>query len=462
MEASALALLRLETEGYRTVGGAYVDLKPWNWETHLKESATLYQQNHAARRLIGMIVDFVVGDGITVTAKDADTEVGKQVQSIIDEFWTDPSNRMDRLNPRRVSEWQLWGEICMPILTDENGNVRLGWINPSVISRVVPDPVSGQPSQLIIDDSYAKQIGSPTLDVLRFDASTGKYTGSCVFAQIHALFGGERGVSELYTSRAWLEAMEQTLKAGVDRGKLAQAFIWDVKLEGYGEGEIKKWLRENGVSPKPGSVRAHNEKVTWTALAPALNAGEFEQHLKTLKSYIMGGHGVPNHWFGSGDDANLATAEVMSEPTRKMLRSKQKEFRELLTDVMMFVIQRKVEAGILPEELLTGLPPFDVVIPDVGGPDTAKVGAALEAMTRMLVSAIDAKLVSEQTARQIFAALASDTGVEIDVAAEAKQIEAEQVVKKEESQAQDEKQQEFAQQALRAAASVKATAKPGE
>lgn len=427
--------------GFTQIGGSRVDLKEWDQTRMQKVALHLFRHNHMAKRLLEIIVDFVTGDGISVVAKHKDNATKDAIQAVLDEFWNDPINDMERLNPQRLLELNLWGEVLIPALTNEmTGNVRLGWIDPSNIVEIEPDPVTKRPARVKLTTEAAAEVGSDWLDVIRYSHAEGRMVGNAFFHQINHVLSARRGISEYFTAADWYDVLDETMKVSADRSKVLMSFIWDWTMQGMSDKECQafaKSLRQ----PKPGMNRVHNEKVSIDAKAPQLAAYETSRLTKDLKTHIMGGHGYPNHWFGSGDDANLATAEQMSEATRKALKRKTKQFTFLLRDMCRFAI---AQACMNPElhPGIGGLDPmsdcFDVVVPDVGGPDAAKIGAALVAMTQAISQALADGLIAEDTARSMFAAVASMTGVEIDPAAEGEKVEqasAEREVKEQAEQA---------------------------
>ncbi len=462
---SGLGSLQKEDIGWRRAGGgSNVDgtIEPWNHATHQKVALRIFQQHHMGRRLLTLIADFVIGDGISVQAKHDDEGIKQQVQDAIDEFWVDPINDMDRRNEQRCIEWNLWGEICMPIKrNDATGGLRVGWINPQNIENVIPHPITGLPHLVVLHDHAAKLVGMKELVVASYDIEEEAILGDCFYGEINTVIGGGRGVSELYTAGDWLDVLDNTLKAHADRGKIDSYFIWDVTLTGMSDEEVVDWIETHGKKkPKPNSIRAHNEKVEWKAVSPALGSADMSEHIRTIKSYIMGGCGLPNHWFGSGDDANLATATAMGEPTRKNLKRKQKQFKFLLTDMIRHLLYSKIAAGQITGLNMDEGDPFEVQIPDLSGPDIAKVGSAMVQIGQAIAAAEEAGYVSHDTAVELFATIAAETGLEIDAAMELSKVEAESAEREKKEAAEAEKAEQELQNQLKVAAANPAPPAP--
>jgi len=420
-------------DGYTMVGGSRIDLKPWDQTKMQNVALHLYRHNHMAKRLLEIIIDFCLGDGLQVSAVHDNENTEAAIQDVLDAFWNDPINDMNRYNAQRLTELNLWGEILMPVTVNGLGDVRLGWIDPVNIYAIEPDAVTKRPGRIELSDQAANEVGKKFLEVIRYSQSEDMIVGDAFYHSINTVATGRRGVSEYFSSADWFDVYDETMKTSADRSKVMLQYIWDVTLDGASDAEIKEFLKAQK-PPKPNSIRAHNEKVKWEAKSPNLGAHEASRHLKDLKHLIIGGFGYPAHWFGAGDDANLATAEVMAEPTRKALRRKMRQYTYLLSDILRFVIVQKISAG-----KLLGVDPlrecFKIDTPDIGGSDVAKIGAALQQITAAVTMAVDNALVTEDTGRAIFAAIAGMTGIDVDPIAEKNKLDAEQDKKSKDDQA---------------------------
>lgn len=448
-EAETLAGLATEMEGFRGDGLRATDLLAWDQTRMQNVALYLYRHNHMAKRMLEIIVDFALGDGMTVKAVHKDEGKRLEIQDIIDTFWSDPINDMDRFNPQRLVDYNLWGEMLMPVMVNEyDRSIRLGWIDPVNILKIIDDSVTGRASVIELSDTAANEVGHKQLEVIRFDHNKNKMVGNCFYHTMNTVMSGQRGVSEFYTAADWFDIHDQTMKVSADRAKMMLNFIWDVTLNGMDDTQIAEWLKKQK-PPKPNSIKAHNEKVTWEAKAPQLGSYESSRHMKDLKTHILGGFGYPNHWFGAGDDANLATASVMAEPTKKALRRKTKQFAFAIKDVVNFQLYQKIEGG-----QLQGVDPmsemFKVDVPDIGGPDVASAGSAMQAATSAITAGMDAGLVSEDTGRRLFATVASLLGIEIDAAKEKEMVEQARAQRAESDAAEDEKTADRMRAALEA------------
>lgn len=463
IEASQLQELTTEVEDFRMLSGGSLDDLQYRLRFQQQASYNLWRKNLLAQRLIDVNVDFMVGDGTNLVAKydkgeDGDNEIQDAIQEVLDDLWYDPVNDMDDSLETKATEILIWGEVCMPATVNAtSGSVRLGWVCPLEITEVHSDPVTGDPAVVEVTDQAAGAIGQKKLEVIRYNSKSGLLEGDCFYARIRGLKGTSRGVPELSVSLNWLNTLEKTLKAVADRAKVDTNFMWDIILKGKSNTECQTWIKKYWQRPAPGAVRVHNENAEINAVSPSLGANEMNQHVQMIKNHIVGGYGFPNHWFGSGNETNLATAAVMAEPTRKALRRKQKAFRRLLCDIARYRIQKAVEVGVLSDDLDLSRDPFSVNMPDLSGPDIAKVAAGMQGVITSLIVGVENNLLSESTAIDIAAAAYGESGIEVDAAKEreaiiASRTEKEAKAKEEEDEAEQALQEKLLAQAKSAAA----------
>lgn len=120
--------------GYRrqTTGGLR-DFTLIDSEQLLQIIWTLYQSNPLIKRACQIKRDYILGGGIAPQTEDS------ELQEIIDDFW-----RINNLLARQkefVLQLFLFGEQCYPaFVRKSDGRVRLGYIDPGEIERVLTHP----------------------------------------------------------------------------------------------------------------------------------------------------------------------------------------------------------------------------------------------------------------------------------------------------------------------------------
>ena len=94
-----------------------------------------YNANPLANYIIEITTNFVLGNGIAVTA------ASRRVQRVIDQFWRDPDNHMDTRVYALCTELSLYGEQFIRFFVNPyDGGVKIAQIDPSLIDDVETDP----------------------------------------------------------------------------------------------------------------------------------------------------------------------------------------------------------------------------------------------------------------------------------------------------------------------------------
>lgn len=403
----------------KLTGDADRDLSPMTQARMQQMAAYLWESNLMANRLVELGVAYLLAEGVKLTCKDA------EAQKVLKRFWRDPINNMPLKLAEKVRELALFGEQCYPVFVNElSGHVRLGYLDPSLIGRVVMDPDNGsQPIGVITRRDaagnclrYRTIINGPE-EV--FTARTRKIRegyadGECFYVRVNNMAAGGRGRSDLLAQADWLDAYDEFLFGELDRAKFLRAFFWDVTITGGTPEDVKRRAAEIS-APAPGAVRVHNDAEQWKAETPDLKAADSSEHARLFRNHVLGGATIPEHWFGGGGDVNRSTAGEMGEPTFKVFSMRQGLWKIVLEDMGRYALRRASLAT-------TGAEPdfedeayeVEAVFPELTARDTTKWAAALQQVATAMLVMVNAKLISRATAVKMLATVAGRLGVEID------------------------------------------------
>lgn len=407
-----------ETGWRKLTGDTTRNLSPLKQERMIEIAFWLWETNPLARWIVEIAKDFVLAEGLPYEAKN------EEVKKILDDFWSDPINRMDLYMEKHVRELFINGELCFPVFTSkQTGKVRLGYIDPVQIDKVVTDPENVKMVIGVILKASAGMEERKLKTILPDDAEfilsvaaqnlrEGYTDGECFFFAINNVTNSPRGRSELLATADWLDAYEQFLFDYADKWPLLNSFVWDLKVQGGNDSEIKKQV--SNFSKKSGSVFGHNEKVELAASTPDLKAVDAETGGRLLRNHILGSHSYPEHWFGGGGNVNMATAVEMGTPAFKSLSTKQKYFKYILESILGYVILRAREARYL--KVSDEDTKFTVNTPELASKDVSKYSSAIQQVTTSLVSAEMQGWIDKETARKIFSVIIAYLGIEIDTA----------------------------------------------
>jgi len=370
----------------------------------------LYDSNPMAGRIIEIIEDFVIGDGFSYTAQDPD------VKEVLDNFWEDPDNNLDEEMNVNVVELFLFGELCLPVwVNSADGAVKLGYIDPKTILKIKKDSNNTKINKTLIwrkpSGSIEREINIINVDKALRSETYGRLVGNCFYFTINKVSSATRGRSALLRLADWLDGYDQFLFARLERAFLLNNFIWDIECEGMDKGELEEFVKTIAI-PRPGSIRAHNEKVKWKSETPKLESADASEEARLFKQQILGGSGYPEHWFGEGSTTTRATAKEMSAPVLKSLKSKQKKIKFMIKRIFNFVIDQAIIAGTLSKDVNRS---FKIIpSPIVSGDSSKGAAEAMSGLIGGLVQASDKKWISDKKAKIVLNAVISQLGVDME------------------------------------------------
>lgn len=403
------------------------DLSPYDHDRMVEISAHLYSRNPLARRIIDTRVNYVLGEGVKVTAAD------ENVQAVIDRFWDDGFNRVQRRQASWLRSLRGYSELCLPATTNPvNGRVRLGYVAPDAIKDVDHTPGNPHDTTKVILKQTNDTGRNITFDAIRLvedpaDDAFGRMRGNCFFFAANRLPDQARGTSDLFAIADYLDAYESVTWDLVDRAGLLNSMLWHVTLEGYTTEQVQKWWDDNapgGKPPRAATVVATNEKVSWNPMTPDFAGADAAAWSDLILSTIATGADLPKMWLNAQDDPNRASAESLAGPSFKSLSEVQNEWRDVLTDIITFVIDQAVTCSspVLSEDVDTT---FTISMPEMSERVFGDIASALGQVTSSLSSLREDGLLDRETSLQIVAMMVDRLGVNIDAAQLKERIEAE-------------------------------------
>lgn len=393
-------------------------------ETQHRICYWLWKTNPLAKWLVNIVAAFVLAEGLPFEADD------DAVKDCLTRFWRDPINNLDLEQANFLRQLAIFGEQCWPVfVAEQTGMVRLGYLDPENIQEVVRDPenvrvvigIVAKPSTVAGGGTSEGRVyrvilhpdAEPWLSPEARAWRAAHAERECFYFAVNKLSNEERGSSDLFVLADWLDGYEQFLFDFLERWPQQNAFLWDVLLTGMDEPQIQEWVKQNGGPPKPGSVRAHNEKVVWSAVAPELKTLEAETGARVIRNHVLGAQGIPEHWFGGGGDVNRATASEMGAPAYRMIEDRQRTWKYVLETVLRYVVRRAREAGALRVDA-EAAEAFSVQTFEVEKGDVAKFAAAVQSLSTALVAAQTQGWLTPERAAKVFAFGLGFVGYELD------------------------------------------------
>jgi len=427
---------------YRRLTSQKRDLPPLQYDRALQLSFSVFQRNPLASRIIQTLVDFCFGDEFNVKIRkmtksdegDKDMQ-DPEPQRIWDKFYGDPMNNLEYDLKLFGQDFLINGELLIPpFVSTENGSVTLGYFDPLNVDQVVVNPKNIREVQKVmmrVGETGEKipytvvhhdnDIGSP---------SFGHMVGELFYWRLNHVTNQTRGQGHLVKLLDWLDSLDQFFFDALEGFRQRNAFMWDVTMQGATEQEIKE-AQKNLRPPRPGTARAHNDKVTWSILTPDLKAIDIKTALLAVEGFIVGADAFPLHCFGSGEDANRATSEAMATPTMRMLKAVQRSMKRVVKEMAQYVIDQAVIAGMLTvkeDEYID----CQVNMFDFERRDSAVIGVGMVQVVNALTIAKDQGWLGDDTAKRICDGFVGRLGVETDPNETVEQIKAKNQQQKDE------------------------------
>lgn len=420
-----------ETGWRKLSGDAGRDLSPMTQDRQRELAVYLWATNPLANRLIELPVAYLLAEGVRLTVPDA------EAQDWLDAFWRDPINRMNMKLPKKVRELALHGEQCWPVFVNSiTGHMRLGYLDPALIEKVVTDPDNiEQPIGIV---ARAGLSGARRGKTRRYRVLTGgpeevftsrtreirqTFTdGDCFFFTINDLSNATRGHSDLLPVIDWLDVYDQALYGEAERWDYLRSFIWDVTLKGATADEVKKRAAEITV-PTSGGTRVHNDAEEWKTEAPDLQATNGAEFARLFRNHILGALSIPEHWYGGGGDVNRNTASSMDETTEKVMAMRQQVWKHILEMVGQYQVDMRLRC-IFGDAYDNTDPNYAVTaeFPEIATKDTSVYAAALQQVIIGAGAAVTQGLLSQESAVAIIVFCAGRLGVKIDAEEELKRV----------------------------------------
>jgi len=347
----------------------------------LTDAREAWRTNPLARRMIGLITAYTVGNGITVTSTYA------PLNAFIRAFWL--HNRLDL----RLDEWSdelaRSGELFPVLFTNPiDGMSTLRAVPASLIQSVRFDP-NDYEKELSYEQTPA--VGG-SYDPIIWHGPAGPdpddpHTPLMLHYAVNRPTGAVRGESDLAPILPWLRRYARWLEDRVRLNAATRAFLWIV----HAPARLRSTLEERyRTPPEPGSIIiAESGAETWEAVTPTLHAIDAEKDGRAIRWMIAaGGPGTALLDLGEGEDSSMATGTVQAEQRRRFLRRRQTYLTHLLTDLILHAWQRRLDVtgGKRGNLRVVTADDLTLTVPDISPADNVALASAASSLAAAVAS----------------------------------------------------------------------------
>ena len=396
---------RLDTAGIH-------DLSPQAQRRAQRLAFLLYRINVRAYGGVELGVDFVVGNGVKLKAKDP------TVLALLQRHWR--VNRWGTMLREYLRALAIFGELLFPVFVSNKGFVRISSISPfkiwklhrneqdgarfdAIAVRLRDAPSSATKQTDAGDDKKnmkAYTLIEPDDDGFLIDEpnEVGK-DGLAFFFPANRVAGSSRGTPDYMAAIDFLQGLDSFTMALLDRADLAMQAVYDLEYKGLQGKELKKKANAYGRNLRDGGIWAHNENASMKIQLPNIGASDAANVAKILKDAIHAGFRKPGHFFGDISDLTRSAAQEISIVISKSLEGRQQFARDMLEEILTFQVEQAVKKGLLKSDVDTT---FRVEFPPIFLRDLQGVASALVQLTLALDAAVLSEYIELSVARDTF------------------------------------------------------------
>ena len=362
----------------------------------------LFNTNPMAHRIIEVMRDYTIGDGVTVVSDNP------KVQAVIDSFWDSPSNNFKARVRSIAQDVALFGEAAIVLTSNKNDPIlRAQYVSPRMITNVQRWEYDlTQAEKVGFDKSVFKnalnlavsETGIVYLPVLRYNPDNLKWEGKVAFLAVNRVGEMIRGISDIMSIADKMDVVESYLHNESTRREHMGRWFWDVTIKNATKQQLAQYAELIKKQPAPGSTRVHSDSTSWNAVNPQLGSDN-PDFAKFLISYILTGAGIPSHWTSQGEPPGSGAVESVHDPVYKMLKSRQEEIKQFIESLISYQIQYAIEMRELPKNTINNK--FRVVMPKIGFRDLQRSAGAFSRIASSLGDLVEKGIVSPDIANMV-------------------------------------------------------------
>jgi hypothetical protein len=297
---------------------------------------TAWRKNPMAWRIVNTVSNFVLGDGITVTAKN------KTIKRFVESFWSDELNQITN----KLQEWsdELSRAGTLIILLFRDPVTGSSWVRELPVDRVKKLETRTNDYQTITAVvEKPRRVGEeekvwPTM----FHTNANESDAVALVFTVNKPVGALLGEGDLTSILPWLQRYSRMLEDRVRLHWALRMFYWFVTVP---EDKVEETRKRYSKPPRDGTIIVKSKGEEWDVKAPAVRGQDAGHDMHSVRRMIYAGSNLPSHWFAEQDASNLATARATQSPTERFLRRRQLYFIHILLTVIHTAYTRAYQVG---------------------------------------------------------------------------------------------------------------------
>lgn len=370
------------------------DRLDYDRETVIAQALEAWRVNPLARRIVGLISQYVVGGGISINSPD------EKVNAFLEKWWKHALNQLSL----RVYEWcdelTRSGELFFLLSTDVSGMTYIRAIPAMDIKEIKTakddlqqEKAFVQKAKYSFDDEMSEERVWQAYDMAADEnGEEGRPVTKMMHFAINRPVGAVHGESDLAPLLRWLSRYASWLEDRARLNRYRNAFYFMVKSRFVSENErMARQSTLNANPPSPGSILVVDESESWEVINPKLESGDANTDGLALKKMISAGAGIPLHFLAEPESATRTTADAAGGPTFRHFEQRQEFFLEIIRQLAKAALVRRsrFETGLNTEA------DIEVRGADLSSRDNAALAIATSSITAALVDLHDRGLIDD-------------------------------------------------------------------
>jgi hypothetical protein len=402
-----------DTEGTR-------DRYAYERQEVLEQCIEAWRVNPIARRLVELTSQYVVGAGIEVTSRHA------QTSAFLHEW---QEHRLNRLQTRAF-EWcdelTRTGNLFILATTDAGGMTYLRAVPATDVEDILTKPNDvEQPVSFTMKptlspspagSSAGEGRGGGRVSYPAYDPEDdpqnddGTFPPVLIHYAINRPVGARWGESDLAPLLLWLMRYANWLQDRARLNKYRQAFMYIVQGNYASAADrLQRQAEVNANPPGNGSILVTDSSEVWGILNPQLDSTDANTDGLALKKMIAAGAGVPLHFLAEPESSTRTTAEAAGGPTFRHYQQRQVFFLWLLRDLARLAIRRRA----LVDRHISVKADLEAQAPDISGRDNAALAVAATQIAAAFAQLHDRGLIPDDELVRMIYIFAGET-VDVD------------------------------------------------
>jgi hypothetical protein len=292
-----------------------------------------WRKNPMAKRIVDIITDYCLGDGMTPTAPG-------RMGGFIQRWWHHPKNQMPLRLSELCAELSRAGDLFLTL--HRNPEDGMSYLRPIPKDRIIQIDTLANDWETEIAYHEAQDAGEARVWLSPAHPNAAEKDAVMVHYAVNRVVGCLMGESDLGTIIPWLLRYSRLVEDRVRLHWAARAFLWIVQVP---SNKVAAKREQYRTPPDSGSIIVKDENETWSAVSPDLKGFDAQFDTRAVRQMIDAGSGLPPHWRGEAHDVSLATAEAMEHAASRHLRRRQLYIIYLVTDLAHTCYVRAAQIG---------------------------------------------------------------------------------------------------------------------